>query len=409
MPQETRPEGQLIEQPIALAFDVESNSKQEAETQRERRERLSAKVEQLFPGEKLKGLRENIIERSFNVPQWGEYHNEGMFMDTHLDTILQNIQDIADGKFPETVPAEVRGWMQEVVQGNQNTLEKYTFLHDISKADCLTIKYADGHVEEPTWDEWAARLPEGVQGNPEALKQFCESNGISAVSYFQKDKDRKHGGVGADELRPLQDVMEVPGTLLTAIDKHEVAYQFGGVNVGTYEKHFGTLSEEEKRWAVTASYVDTMASLRKDGKPDLSNFLNMVNTMHNAELVKQVGLALQAYTETNTGVLDQRKVDQAVQALRGQKTVIAESLEAVFAKLQKECAWSVYDLGKLADNLEALVVSGQIPAETKQTLLECIDPSTGRLDEGKMSAVRKQLGKKNQVVTQALEAAKQLN
>ncbi len=54
-----------------------------ADIRRARVDRLRSIVFELFRGEEKHELRENI-ERSFLVPQVGDYHHEGMYMDSHL-------------------------------------------------------------------------------------------------------------------------------------------------------------------------------------------------------------------------------------------------------------------------------------------------------------------------------------
>ncbi len=86
----------------------------------------------------------------------------------------------------------------------------------------------------------------------------------------------------------LLEQSNVPKHLLAAIRKHEVAYQFSKINALTYEEHFAKsdISSEEQELAIAASYADTMASLRSDGTPDLTNFLFLVRSRKNYLLVR---------------------------------------------------------------------------------------------------------------------------
>lgn len=120
----------------------------------------------------------------------------------------------------------------------------YTFLHDISKADCLLLKYTDGQKKEVTWEEWQSGLPPEAKTDPRAMKEYCDRQNIESISCYHKDA--KHGESGAEKLKPLQEKLAVPPKLLTAIEKHEVAYQFSKVDTKAYEKHLGSLSEEGK-------------------------------------------------------------------------------------------------------------------------------------------------------------------
>ncbi len=376
----------------------------ERDSRRERLTRLGGEADALFPGEPLAELRTDIKDRSFNVPQFGPHHNEGMFMDTHLERILAAIQDIKTGRFPDAVPSDARGWMQEVVTGNERTLAMYTFLHDISKPDSLTIKYTDGHSVEPAWNEWVAMLPEGVNGDPVKLDAFCREQGITGISYFQKGKGAKHGSMGAERLAALREAIGIPQTVLTAINHHEVAYQFQNVAIKTYEKYFGDLSEEEIKWVVTASYIDTMGSLNEQGQPDLSNFRAMVDTVHNYRVIQQVKAALQPDGQVLEG-LDPKKAEKAILSLINEKTRFAEDPASMEVRLKQECRFSVYDSAKLEASLGALVLTSQIDEGTKVAILALIDSTTGRLSEAGFSAIRGKLGKANRLVNEALSAA----
>lgn len=400
----TKPTSGPDEAPAEAKPVFQKDLEKERDTRPERLARLSGEVDTLFPGEGLAELRTDIKGRSLNVPQFDPHHNEGMFMDTHLERILANIQDIKAGRFPEAVPSDARSWMQEVVTGNERTLAMYTFLHDISKPDSLTVKYADGRSIEPSWDEWVAMLPEGVNGDPVKLDAFCREQGIIGISYFQKEKEKQHGHMGAERLAALREAIGIPQTVLTAINHHEVAYQFQSVAIKTYEKYFGGLSEEEIKWVVTASYIDTMGSLNEQGQPDLSNFRAMVDTAHNYRVIQQVKDALQPKGQILEG-LDPKKVAKVIQSLINEKSRFSEDSDSMKEHLKKECRFSVYDPNKLEASLSALVLTGLIDDGTKVSILALIDPSTGRLDEAGFGPIRGKLGKANRLVTEALSAA----
>lgn len=372
------------------------DTQRESLTRNDRLKTLTTQVDQLFPGEKLAALRANIT-RSFSVPQFGPYHNEGMFMDKHLELILANIQDVKQGKFPDSVPQEARAMMQEVASGNERTLKMYALLHDISKADSLTIKYANGVAVEPTWDEWTATLTPEARNDPREFEDFCHVQGITGVSYFQKEKGNKHGEMGAQHLADLREDMGVPQTVLTAIKNHEVAYQFQKVSIKTYEKYFGDLNEEETKWVITASYIDTMGSIGEQGSPNLSNFIAMVDTVYNYKTIKQAKTAIETSPDT-----DPKKVEKAIDALRKQEVRITEDANTLIDRLKQECKFSTYDSTKLGASLDALVATNQIDGNTKDGILACLDHQTGRLNETALTAIRGKLGKVNQMIKEAL-------
>lgn len=315
------------------AADFAVQTKTEVKERPERLRELRARVEYLFPGPKMARLR-NFIERSFDVPQFGPYHKEGMLMDVHLDLILATLEDIRAGHFPDQIPAEVKSLLQEVAKQYGEVLERYVFLHDIAKADCVRLKYVDKKTRDLNWHEWMKELPEGVGRDPVALKKFCEERGIESISYFhQSAKEHKqHGREGVELIRAMGGA-GVPAAVLTAIDKHEVAYQFQGVKGETYAKHFAELEPAERDLALTASYIDTMASLDRNGRPRLENFLALCGSRHNFEIVQSLRQSLGAEQS-----VDRHKLDRRLYALLKQKEPIEEAVDMLVSRLRGECA-----------------------------------------------------------------------
>ena len=80
--------------------------------------------------------------------------------------------------------------------------------------------------------------------------------------------------------------------MLAAIRAHEVAFSFENINVPTYDRYFGNFTQEERDFALTASYVDTMAAYQsEDGsnpKPDLTNFLALASSREKAESCREI-------------------------------------------------------------------------------------------------------------------------
>lgn len=313
--------------------DFEVQIETEAKERPERLRELRAWVEHLFHGHQFARLR-NFIERSFDVPQFGLYHKEGMLMDVHLDLILATLEDVRAGHFPDQIPTEVKSLLQEVAKQYGEVLERYVFLHDIAKADCVRLKYTDKKTRDLNWHEWMKELPEGVQGDPAALKKFCEGRGIEGISYFhQSDKGHKqHGHEGVELIRAMGGA-GVPATVLTAIDKHEVAYQFQGVKGETYAKHFAELEPTERDLVLTASYIDTMASLDRNGRPRLENFLALCSSRHNFEIVQSLRQSL-----GRDQSVDRHKLDRRLYALLKQKEPIEEPVDMLVSRLREECA-----------------------------------------------------------------------
>ena len=195
--------------PTPTPEQPESFEQTQTDTRVNRVERLRAMLLEHFPGEEKRELREQI-ETSFQVPQIGEHHNEGVFMDSHLDLMVQTIERVKQGGFPEELSQATREVLSRAATRNAKTVHRYVLEHDISKKDCLTIKF--GETERiMTWDEWQVLLSQSESGqkaqtgDEDALRQFSQEQGITSISYYQEGEGehekRAHGKVGADYLR----------------------------------------------------------------------------------------------------------------------------------------------------------------------------------------------------------------
>jgi hypothetical protein len=394
-----RPSERPSQKPPIPDTEWDARAIKERDSRPERLARLNATVDRLFPGEKAEAVRAKI-KASFNVPQWGEYHNEGLFMDTHLDLILQRLGEVRSGEMSESVPAEVRSTMQETSIAKEDVLEKYVFLHDISKMDTLLIKSKgpDGKAvsEKVTWEDWQARIPAEAQGDPVAMRAWLKSSGIEGISYYHpSDKTnvgKKHGDAGAEEARRLE--VEVDPSVLVAIENHEVAYSFSKPSAKTYREYFGTMSEEEKAMALTASFIDTTASIGITGEPDISNFLALTASKRNDELL----LAVEAGLPDVAG-LDKGKLEKKMAELRKADRAFPEKDSAqLLESIKKECKKTEYNLEALSEALQDVVSSGQIGIEDKERIIEL-------MRSGNLAEIGKQYGPKMRFITPALKAA----
>jgi len=382
-------------------------AKRETETRGERLEKLRAKVAELFPKPEQMKLRE-AIEASFDVPQVGDYHNEGLLMDTHLDKILEIIDAVADGSYewPTELPEKTRELIQDTIKNNRQALKRYAFLHDLAKNDTLRVSVSEQTSEGSkiedlayTWAEWQALVPEDVRRNPSKLLEFMQGRSLTrkivSISYFHQTGDktpsgvkvaegRKHGEMGKEKIQGLGET-GVDELTLTAIANHEVAYQFTAPNVDTYEKFFGSLSEEERNLVMAASFVDTMSSLRLDGSAEISNFLALAVSRSNAEVLK--GLAENL---SQNPKLDKKKVESALLALKKAGQPINAAAE--LARLEKECRPTEYDLGKLDRLLAELVtkniLTGDETAEVRTLILTNNQADLGKKFGKKMKDIR---------------------
>lgn len=156
----------------------------------------------------------------------------------------------------------------------------------------------------------------------------------------------------------------VPPEILIAISKHEVAYQFVKINAATYEEHFIVpgFTEDQQKFILAASYIDTMASLLPNGKADVGNFLNLINSRNNYLLIKKC--------------LDQgmKFRENELMALKKQDKVLTrEDVEKKSLKEEK------YNLSVLGEKLDTIVKAGHITFEEKDAILSIISTQPNEL------------------------------
>jgi hypothetical protein len=326
---------------------------------------------------------EAAFRRSLESPQIGEYHNEGEKMDSHLALIISTLNDIKSGNFPGEVEPATQAILREAalindakkgVQKVNPDMIDYTFMHDISKPDSLTVKAVGEKAGiEITWEQW-----QGIekQGKPyKVTKPDGQAAEIASISYYHPSEGEKgqHGNKGA---KSLQETPNISPIILTAIDKHEVAYQFGKINAATYEEHFVTpgYTDEQQKWIVTASYIDTMASLRTDGRPDLKNFTNLVRSRDNYLLIQSV---------LNTKAVIR---DNDLQALKKQDRVLSRAdIEKTIVKEKK------YNFNMLRTELGLAVEQKQLSEIEREQVIDIVttDPnSLGKKMGSKMKLLK---------------------
>ncbi len=380
--------------------DLALVAQKEAAERPERIAALTAQVDELFPGENLAELREDVTQRSFNTPQYGDYHTEGLFMDSHLARILSAVDDVAAGRFAPGIPKDIQNRMQLVGVSARESLLAYTFLHDITKPDSLTIKFADDRKNESvSWEQWQERIPEAAKSDPQALKAYCEEQGISGIGYFG------HAKSGKERLETFKENLDLPDVLFTAVEKHMVANQFNKVNIKTFRKHLGNLSEDELSWALTASYIDTMGSLSKNGQSDLSNFMFLVDTIHNMKVISDASSFLWPAEGSLEKGLDKGKLQAEIVRLEKLPTRIDDTADVLAGKMREVAKIPRYDKEKLEASLRALSITKQIPKEVIPEILAAINDD-GTVDSRKMGPIRGKLRAANRLVNAALEDSK---
>ena len=236
--------------------------------------------------ERYPGLSEKI-KLSLETPQLGKYHNEGPQMDSHLKLILKNLEKVTKGIFYKEVSNDLKEVFQSMVSNEERKNDinpdfiDYTFLHDISKPDCLSLKI-EGEKKrvEISWEEW--------KNGADKSSQTYNGKKIETISYFHQSEGSmgQHGNKAASFLRNFG----VPDIIIKAIAKHEVAYQFSKINPKVYKKHFidSGFSLEEQNFILLASYLDSSSSLDQNHKPNLKSFENLVASKRNFELIQSL-------------------------------------------------------------------------------------------------------------------------
>ena len=393
----------------------------ELESQKERRKRLIEMVKDLFPLPEQMLLRREI-GRSFNVPQFGDHHNEGMLMDTHFEAILHALDDIENGVFPDGIPDEDKKYMQEIAIKHHEALRKYVFLHDIDKAPDLAFDTLpkDGEKKGERWegtlDQWyeEQQIPEDARTNPVLLHALLVERGIKGFGYYHQGIDMpkfnrrtvasSHGEDGKKTLIRFEQngvPSGVSPAFLDAIERHEVAYQFEKVSVATYRKYFDSLSPEDRGIALIASLTDTLGSWKKGGNPDISNFLKLLESKKIAEANTPIILNLeQVYAEIKSSAgLDEEKVKVFFATLRKKSELINENFDVLRDRFLKECKAKImasYDTDVLRTKLLELVIQTTITEEEMKFILEKVESkATGEIG--------KRMGKKFKLISEKLK------
>ena len=235
------------------------------------------------------------------------------------------------------MPEEIRPLITRVVREERDFFEKYVFLHDLRKKDCLTVTYLDGEKVSGSWKDWKASLPPEAQHDPRALRAHSKQSGIRSISYFQ-DRGRGRGGFvqhGEDATRYLEmRGVPLPKGMRIAIREHEVAYQFSSVHADTYRRHFQNLTARERELAIVATYLDSASSLSKDGgiEAQIKGVKALLDSKYNYELLTDIHAVLGRRPDVNQVLLDRE-----LARLEKAKERIREPKEEVVRRLAEEC------------------------------------------------------------------------
>ena len=375
-----------MDQRVKQTLSFDERIAQEGEDREVRLVALRRESERLFPGDENRELRKDI-ERSFSVPQFGEFHNEGMLMDTHLTLMMHTVDDILAGKIHSGVPAAVRDILLTMVSQHEDAVRKYILTHDISKPDSLRLftgPKKNKVSEDISWEDWTSRVPREVQNDPVALQRWFLENNVTSVSYYHEGQ--QHGNEGVEKMRRLGALDELPSSVPFMISKHEAAHGFTDngmpmIKAKTYKKVFGEASSEEEAWVIVASYIDTMASLDKQGEPNTKSFLSMVQSVRNFHIAEVVEATVG--TDSRIGKSGfQKSLARLLESPESAPENVTQFLENFF----QENILPLYDKPALAKDLEETVTTMnfspgfQWNAQLTERLLSAVDEKTGRMD-----------------------------
>ncbi len=434
---------------------------QERNTQEARRNQLNTLAQELFP--ENTALCE-LISVSYDTPQYGPHHREGMYMDTHLELIVKRVDEIFEGEIDPSLHPDLIKILkhltgqtrkegedpltEEEIDARKNRLKRYALLHDLAKKDCMTLRrpswigqkkslpsqlykgiktkaldykfpkvakikevmeeslrLAGKHIlvepepdRELTWEAWNTLMQEqGItEPDPSALDTFITDSKWDGISYFQQEAGNFHGAVGADRAKELGVDDEL---LLKAIAQHEVAFTFEDIHVPRFEEKFGTFTEEEIEWILTASYLDQSSALREDGTADYSGIENILDSQHNKQILDRVRdafLAEQAQKFADN-TYKQATLNGVMDVLRAKKErLVPEEVELI---IKKKFGIVSFNLEAAPSVIEELVVQKTqepLTQEQKERILELMtagDNKTlssefGRLLGGNMKHIR---------------------
>ena len=357
---------------------------QERESRPERLHQLRRLAEELF-GESPT-LVEHITQ-SFDVPQYGVYHHEGMYMDTHLALMLSVLERMTKEGMDPALPPELQSILSQTIgeglslqerDTRKKELQKYVLLHDIAKKDCLTVRDSVSGDFEPTWDEWLAMLPEHLrrEPNPVALDAFFQSKGWTSVSYYQQNKRRFHGAEGAKVIREHGKETDL---LVAAVEQHEVSFAFEHISAEFFAETLGGYTEEEQNWIMVASYLDLVSALQEDGKVDAAPILNMLASRENLRIIREAQQKVFArYADSFASGYFKRETVQAAVAkyLRARQSL--SSVEDIQKEILEKLGVVQYDLDRASMVLQELGQSGVITEAQQERLLSLMRQGDGK-------------------------------
>ncbi len=339
------------EQPsIALSEDeCQARAEHEGVTRQERVKRLEKYIDELFPGEQHVSLRDQIRE-SFNVPQWGEYHNEGLFMDTHLDLTVQRIEAICGDETTsknalEGTTLTMAAQIKRAVTSDREAVLRYAFLHDLEKRNTLGFNGKDKKGKRETkavgWADWQKILAE--HPDPVSLRAYFQDLKIDSIGYHE------HGNKGAD----VSSSFGIDERIAKGIRFHELGFQ-KDVKTGKIRSR-GAVDVGDIDFIIAVNFLDQSSSLRTDGNGDTKAMLRVEQMLYNIGVIQAVEILQQG---TDLSKHDAEDIAKAVKGLEARSDVGDRLTEAKqeWAKILEAHQLKIVSGERLEKNMLALAV-----------------------------------------------------
>ncbi len=358
--------------------ELKSRATQEQDSRPERLERLRGYISTLFPEKEQQNLREQV-EESFNVPQWGKYHNEGLLMDTHLALIIERIEAIAAGsenadKALEGLKPAIAVRIKNAITSNREMILRYTLLHDLEKRATIGLnkKNEKGKrvTENMSWEEWQKILAQ--YPDPSSLRTYFQEQKIESIGYHD------HGEKGA----ALSENIGIDARIVKAIRFHEL-----GFNADAKTKTLRSrepIESDDIDFIVAVNFLDQSSSLREDGTSDVSMILRVERLIENIRTIQAIEIL---HKEQDLSGYDAEDVKKAIDNLEkrsddGERLTNANEERASILAANK---LKNVDSEKLKSKLQALISAKNLTVENDiiQAILDSITDPERRIQPEK--------------------------
>lgn len=226
------------------------------------------------------------IARSLEVPQIGLYHCEGPTQVSHFNLLYEIARQVAGGFVDNTsilrksweeciIILNVRGQNAKAIDFEpSNDVIDYIMLHDLLKPNAMNVKL-ERHPEyrRPfSWRDWESAR---AAGEPYTFKGSLITN----IAYFLPKPNKKglvnHGELAADYLNEKISnglLKNLSPRVVKVIAMHDKFFNRNDfITIDHFENLFADyqMDEYDIQFFIAMSYLDLMASLGPDQKPNL--------------------------------------------------------------------------------------------------------------------------------------------